>query len=190
VQDVLVIWSQKSTTWSLPENLPLEAVYDYLGRPHEQNIPSKIDSASVFVLLPKDAARKLPLEPPKHSSAFRGGKVSPLVLQLQMHNNSTMLDRQAHTVARGKETNLNLFAYNFSDKTASGTIIAESIPQGCKLTPGSWEITLEPMERKRLPARVTINASGGSTSTGGWIKLRGDFADAGCPVLAFRLVPK
>jgi hypothetical protein len=189
-RDVLIIWSDKSTTWSLPERLPIEAVYDYLGRPLGKNIPAKIDSASVFVLLPKGAARKLPLEPPLRSSSFRGGKAPPVVLQLQMHNNTTNLERQAHTVPSDKETNLNLFTYNFSDKAVSGTIAAERIPQGCKLVPDRWEITLEPMERKRLPAHVTINASVGDAVNEGWIKLRGDFAEAGQPALAFRLVPK
>jgi hypothetical protein len=107
-----------------------------------------------------------------------------------MHHNSTKLDRQAHIVPSDKETNLNIFAYNFSNIPVSGTITAEYAPQGCKLTPDRWEITLEPMGRKRLPARVTINASGSNTSNGGWLKLRGDFANAGRPVLAFRLVPK
>ena len=189
-RDVLVIWADKSTSLSLPKSLSIEAVYDYLGRPLDKNIPDKIDSASVFVLLPKDAAQKLPLETPTHSSAFRGGKASSVVLQLQMHHNSTKLDQQAHTVPPGKETNLNLFTYNFSDKTVSGTITVEHIPQGYKLTPDRWEITLEPMERKSLPSRVTINASGSNTANDGWIKLRGDFAEAGQPALAFRLVPK
>ena len=189
-RDVLVIWADKSTTWPLPKSLSVEAVYDYLGRPLGKNIPDKIDSAAVFVLLPKDAARKLPLEPPTRSSAFRGGKASPVVLQLQMHNNSTDLDRQGHTVPSDKETTLNLLAYNFSNKAVSGTITVEHTPQGCKLTPDRWEISLEPMERKRLPARVTINASGSNTASDVWIKLQGDFADAGRPALAFRLVPK
>ena len=189
-RDVLVIWADKSTTWSPPKSLPIEAVYDYLGRPLGKNTPAKIDSATLFVLLPKGAVRKLPLEPPMRTSAFRGGKASAVVLQLQMHNNLTKLDQQAHTVPSDKETNLNLFAYNFSDKAVSGTITAEQAPEGCKLAPDRWEITLEPMERKRLPARVTINASGSNGAYGGWLKLRGDFADAGRPVLAFRFVPK
>jgi len=149
-----------------------------------------MDLAAVFVLLARGAARKLPLEPPLRSSSFRGGKASPVVLQLQMHHSSTKLDQQAHIVPLGKETNLNIFAYNFSNTVVSGTITAEQAPESCKLAPDRWEITLEPMGRKRLPARVTINASGSNTSNGGWLKLRGDFADAGRPVLAFRLVPK
>jgi hypothetical protein len=189
-RDVLVLWADKSTTWPLPKSLSVEAVYDYLGKPLDKNAMAKIDSAPVFVIIQKDTARNMPLEPPSHSSAFRGGKPSPVVLQLQMHNNSTMLDRQAHTVPPNKETNLNLLAYNFSDKTVTGTITVQNSPQGCKLTPDRWEITIEPMERKRLPARVTVNASGTDKANDGWIKLQGDFEDAGRSVLAFRLVPK
>jgi len=189
-RDVLVTWAEKPTTWSLPTSLPTEAVYDYLGRPLVKNTPAKMDSAAVFVLLPKGAARKLPLEPPLRSSAFRGGEASSVVLQLQMHNNSTKLDQQAHTVPVGEETNLRLFAYNFSNTAVSGTITAEHVPQGCKLVPDRWEIMLEPMERKHLPARFSLDASGSDAASDGWIKLRGDFAAAGQPALAFRLVPK
>jgi len=189
-RDVLIIWAKKSTTWPLPKSLPVEAIYDYLGRPLDKNTPAKIDSASVFIVLPKGAAQKLPLESPIRSSEFRGGKPSPVVLQLQMHNDATLLNRQAHSVPANKETNLNLLAYNFSDKTVTGTITVQNSPQGCKLTPDCWEVTLNPMERKHLPARVTVNASGTDKANNGWIKLQADFANAGRPVLAFRLVPK
>jgi len=189
-RNVLVIWAKKSTKWSPPKSLQIEAVYDYLGRHIGKKTPTRMEPAAVFVPLSKDSARELPLEAPMHSSAFRGGKPSSVVLQLQMHNNATKLDQQAHTVPSDKETNIILFAYNLSNKTASGTVTAEHAPQGCKLTPDRWEITLEPMERKRLPARVTIKASGSNVANDGWTKLRGDFADAGRPALAFRLVPK
>lgn len=189
-RDVLVIWAEKPTTWPLPKSLSVEAVYDYLGRSLGKNTPAKIDSAPVFVILQKGAARKLPLEQPLRSSAFRGGKASPVVLQLQMHHDSTKLDQQAHTVPSGKETNLNLFAYNFGNKAVSGIITVEHAPRGFTLTPDRWEITLEPMERKRLPARFSTNASESDRAKDDWIKLQGDFADAGRPVLAFRLVTK
>jgi hypothetical protein len=189
-RDVLIIWAEKRVKWSLPEGLPIATVHDYLGRPLGKSMPAKMDSAAVFVLLPKDTARKLPLEPALYSSVFRGGKASPVVLQLQMHHNSTKLDQQVHTVPLGKETNLNIFAYNFSDTPVSGMITVEHAPQACKLTPDRWEITLEPMGRKHLPTRFSIQATKSDAAYGGWIKLRGEFAKAGRPVLAFRLVPK
>ena len=189
-RDVLVTWAEKRVKWSLPEGLSIAAVYDYLGRSLGKSTPAKMNSAAVFVLLPSGAARKLPLEPPLCSSVFRGGKASPVVLQLQMHHNSTKLDRQAHIVPSDKEANLNIFAYNFSDTPVSGTITVEHAPQGYKLTPDRWEITLQPMGQKRLSTRFSIHASGSDTAYGSWIKLRGEFANAGRAALAFRLVPK
>ena len=189
-RDVLIAWAEKRVKWSLPEGLSVAAVHDYMGRPLGKSMPAKMDTAAFFVLLPKDTARKLPLEPPLCSSVFRGGKASPVVLQLQMHHNSTKLDQQAHTVPLDKETNLNIFAYNFSDTAVSGTITVEHAPQGCKLTPNRWEITLEPMGRKHLPTRFSIEASKSDAAYGGWIKLRGEFDNSGRPVLAFRLAPK
>jgi hypothetical protein len=189
-QDMLVIWAEKPVSWSLPKRFSIEAVYDYLGRPLAKSTPAKMGSAAVFVLLPSGASRKLPLEPPLCSSAFRAGKASPVVLQLQMHHDSTRLDRQAHIIPLDKETNLNIFAYNFSDSPVRGTITVEHAPQGCKLTPDRWEITLEPMGRKRLPTRFSIHTSKSNAAYSSWIKLQGEFANAGRPVLAFRLVPK
>jgi len=188
-RDVLVIWAEKPTSWSLPEGLPIETIYDYLGRPFGKSLPVKMDSAAVFVALPKGAIQKLPLEPPLSSSAFRSGRPSPVVLQFQSPHTASDLSRQAHVVALEEDRNLEVFAYNFSEKTVSGIVTVECIPRGWELAPGRGEITLDPMERKRLPMQLSTHPAGGSPTDDGWIKLRGDFADAGRPVLAFRLVP-
>lgn len=186
-KDVLVIWSEKPVKWPLPENLSIESIYDYLGRPIGKSVPEQIDSAAVFVLLPKGEVRKLPLEPPPASGSFREGKVSPVVLQIQMPQSATNLERQAHTVT--EESDIEIFAYNFSDAAVSGVITAETAPSGCKLGPDRWEVTIEPMERKRIETHVTMQSAAGN-GEGSWIKLRGDFGNAGQPVLAFRLINK
>jgi hypothetical protein len=46
---------------------------------------------------------------------------------------------------------------------------------------------IDPMDRQRVRATVTIPPTGRELLSGMWIKLRGDFGDAGRPVLAFRL---
>lgn len=190
-RDVLIVWAEKPTKWSLTEKLSVKGVYDYLGRPLGKNIPEKADSAAVFIVLSEGQARKLPLEPALASCAFRGGNPSPVVLQLQMPQSVTNLDRQAHTVEVKEGVNLDIFAYNFSDAVVSGTINAEQAPEGYKLTPGRWEVKIEPMGRKHLPVCLSMDASGGDAAPGGnWVKLRGEFSDAGRPVLAFRLAPK
>jgi hypothetical protein len=188
-QDVLIIWSGQPTKCSLPEGLSIESIYDYLGRPIGGKMPEEINSAAIFVLLPKDNAQKLPMEPPPRCSGPRSGRASPVVLQIQIPHTATNLEQQAHTVT-DKETNLEIFVYNFSDTVVSGTVTVENIPDGCKLTPDRWEITVEPMEQKRIDGRISRNEDGGKPTRGGWIKLRGDFGEAGQPALAFRLTGK
>jgi len=188
-RDVLVVWSGKEVKWSLPENVSVEAVYDYLGRPLGKSAPETIDSAPMFVLLAKGKARKLSLEAPLQLSAFRAGSPSPIVLQLQMPQSATDLNKQAHAVELKGEVALDVFAYNFSDKAVTGTISVERAPDRWRLTPGRMEVEIEPMGRKRLPIRLSVGNSAEKPADG-WIKLRGDFSYAGRPVLAFRLVPK
>ena len=188
-RDVLVAWAEKLAKWSLPEDVSVKAVYDYLGRPLGKTVPETVDSAPLFVLLARGEAKKLPLEATLQISAFRAGSPSPVVLQLQMPQSATNLDNQAHTVELEDEVDLDIFAYNFSDVTVRGVISTEQTPEGWNLTPGQMEIEIEPMGRKRLPIRVSVESSE-EKSADGWIKLRGEFSDAGRPVLAFRLAPK
>jgi len=188
-RDVLVVWADKPTKWSLPENVTVDAVYDYLGRPLTKAIPQTVDSAPLFVLLAKGKARELSLEDPLQLSAFRQGTPSPVVLQLQMPQSATNLNSQAHTVDLKQEVSVDIFAYNFSGTAAKGLITVEQVPDGWRLAPERMEIDIEPMGRKRLPIRVSADNSGEKPADG-WIKLRGEFSDAGRPVLAFRLVQK
>jgi len=189
-RDILVAWAAEPTAWSLPKNLQTESVHDYLGRPLGTSIPEKLDSAALFIILGKDAAQGLPLQPPPSASSFRGGKASHIVLQLQMLHTATDLSQQAHAVARDRQGSLAVFAYNFGEKSASGTITVESLPRGWKLIPDRWQITLDPMERKLLSVKVEVDSSDKDIPPDGWIKLRGDFAGAGQPALAFRLIAK
>jgi len=187
-RDILVAWAGEPATWSPPKSIQIEAVYDYLGSHLSEGLPARLDSAALYIILPRDAAQRLPLEPPPSASSFREGKASHIVLQFQMPHTATDLSQQAHTVARDRDNSLAVFAYNFGEKSASGTISVESLPRGWILIPDRWEITIDPMERKLLSVRVEIDSSDKDLASDGWIKLRGDFADAGQPALAFRLI--
>jgi len=182
-RDVLVVWADKPTKWSLPEGASVDAAYDYLGRPLAKTIPQTVDSAPLFVLLAEGKAKKLSLETPSQISDLRQGSPSPVVLQLQMPQSATNLDKQAHAVELKGE--FDVFAYNFSDKAVTGTISIERAPERWRLTPERMQVEIEPMGRKRLPIRVSAEKP-----AEGWIKLQGEFSDAGRPVLAFRLVAK
>ena len=84
------------------------------------------------------------------------------------------------------ETQIEVFVYNFDKRRVGGVVEVEHAPAGWELSPRRWEVKLEAMERKLLPIRISA-ASGEGQETDGWIKLRGNFSQAGRPVLAFKL---
>jgi hypothetical protein len=185
-RDILVAWAVKPTEFSWPGEPSPQAVYDYLGRPVVASWPANLTPSAFFIVLSKGDAARLSLQPPASASAPRPGSVCPVVLQLQMPQSATDLKEQAHAVPAGTPTDLRLFAYNFCSESVSGTVTAPQIPANWQLTRASWTVTLDPMERKALPAQVTIPAG----SAADWIKLQGDFGPAGRSVLAFRLMVK
>jgi hypothetical protein len=184
--DVLVAWANNPTKISWPEGMSPEAVYDYLGRSVGPSLPADLTPKAVFVVMPKGGTAGLPLQPPCSVSPPHDarGPTCPVVLQLQMPVAATNLEKQAHAIPAGAPTDLALFAYNFSDAKVSGTISVQP-PTNCQITPASWAVVLDPMERKVLSARVVVSYTG----TINWVRLRGDFGPAGSSVLAFRLTP-
>lgn len=184
--DVLVAWSTKPVEISWPAGITPQAVYDYLGRSVATSLPASLTPSAFVIVLPTGDAAKLALQPPMSASAPRPGGVCPVVLQLQMPQSVTNLDQQAHVIPAATPTDLRLFAYNFSGEKVSGTVAVQQLPANWQITPTSWTVTLDPMERKALPAQITIPAG----SAADWIKLQGDFGAAGRSVLAFRLMVK
>jgi len=185
-RDILVAWGAKPTEISWPSGMLAEAVYDHLGRHVGTSLPANLTPSAFFVILPEGGAAKLTLQQPMTASGPRPGGVCPVVLQLQMPQSATNLDQQAHVIPAATPTDLRLLAYNFSGEKVSGTITVQQSPGNWQLTPASWTVTLDPMERKALPAQITIPAA----SAADWIKLQGDFGSAGRSVLAFRLMVK
>jgi hypothetical protein len=182
--DVLVAWANKPTGISWPQGISPEAVYDYLGRSPGSSLPADLTPSAVFVVMPKGGTARLTLQPPYSVSVSElgGSGICPVVLQLQMPAAATNLDRQAYDIPADTATDLPLFAYNFSDTKVSGTISVEA-PANWKITPTSWEVVLDPMERKALTARIVISPPG----LANWVRLGGYFGPAGRSVLAFRL---
>jgi hypothetical protein len=185
--DVLVAWANKPTSISWTQGISPEAVYDYLGRSIGTSLPADLTPAAVFVVVPKGGTARLTLQAPLSVSAARPGGTCPVVLQLQMPAAATNLEQQAHLVPAGASTSLALFAYNFSGSKLSGTVSVQQAPANWEITPTSWTVDLDPMERKALSARVVLPANGAKAD---WVKLKGDFGPAGQSVLAFRLAAK
>jgi len=188
---VLVAWTQADTgsRWSLPGSIPVESVHDCLGRLLGERVPETLGRAAVFVVLPKGGAGTLPLEPPLTGSPLREGSTCPVVLQLQMPHTATDLDQQAHRIGPAGQADIRIFAYNFSEKPVRGTVQAKT-SASWKLTPPQWELTLEPMEQKSFEIHVQVEKTADRSGPADWVKLEGDFGDAGRSVLAFRLIAR
>ncbi|NCQ27480.1 MAG: hypothetical protein COY42_05885 [Armatimonadetes bacterium CG_4_10_14_0_8_um_filter_66_14] len=185
-RDVLVGWADEPTPCSLPEGLSVERAYDYLGRKLDGGVPAELQTAARFLVLPAGEAGKLSLEAPASPSEHRPGTPSAVVLQLQMPHSSTRLGQQAYEVDPTTAVELPLLAYNFGNKPVTGTVTAESLPKGWELTPASAQVGVASQDRG--PVRLRVSLGGQGMAFGGWVKLRGDFGEAGRPVLAFRLV--
>jgi hypothetical protein len=185
-QDVLVAWGE-DTPWPLPADLHVQAVFDHLGRSLGTALPATLGPNAMFVLLPPEEANGLELESPPELSPRRDGQISPVVLQLSLPANDSRLDSQSHRIQAGRQTELPLYVYNFGRQPVSGTLAVEEAPQGWQLRIPADSIRIDPLDRRPVPATVTAPATGRELLRGTWIKLRGDFGDAGRPVLAFRL---
>jgi hypothetical protein len=84
---------------------------------------------------------------------------------------------------------INIWAYNFGDTTVTGQVVIDELEDGFVLSPGTWDVTIEPMGRVQLPATATIPANPERIQNHeNWFTLRGEFSDGSKPVLAFRLL--
>jgi hypothetical protein len=203
-RDVLVAWAERPGDWSVrgqsevdwpvPETVAVEACFDYLGRAMPGGVPKKLTSAPVFVTLPEGACDQLTLQSPTRAE-LREGTPSPIVLQCLMPWETRLQDTSVrwagqfgHSLKPNTETEVPLFVYNFSGRQVSGSISVANLPAGCQIHPQQWNVRLPPMTRQKLPARFQISNRTEEDSENIWIKLRGEFGEAGRPVLAFRLV--
>jgi hypothetical protein len=199
-RDVLVAWvehpgdwSQRgvaTSEWSLPPDVSVLSVHDYLGRPIETAVPASLRSRSVFLTLPEDEANKLSLEPARRSE-IRHGQPSAIVLQLEMPERILVDKTQGWTpqferaVSPNKPTELRLVAYNFTDKSCEGRLVFDQIPDGWVIEASEWKATVPPMGRIVHSTALTVQAIPEGDDPA-WVTVRGEFGQAGAPVAAFR----
>jgi hypothetical protein len=187
-RDVLVAWGD-GAAWPLPADLRVEAAFDHLGRSLGTKPPETLGPGATFVLLPPTESGKLKLEAPPELSPRRDGEPSPVVLQLSLPVQSSRLDIQSHEIEPAEETELPLYVYNFGQKRVSGMLTVEEAPVNWQVRVAAGPVQIDPLDRQRVPATVTMPSAGRDLLSGTWIKVRGNFGDAGRPVLAFRLAP-
>jgi hypothetical protein len=203
-RDLLVAWAERevdwpergktTAPWPLSADLPIETVHDFLGRPLGSRVPERLTGSPIYVVLPAGAADGLPLVPPPRVP-WREGVVSPIVLQCALPREAALEVKATpwacefeNRVEGGRAVELPIFIYNFGRETARGRVALEHIPEGWTASERSWELALEPLERKRLPLSVRLSEGTGDARTDTWVRLRGEFGGPGSPVLAFRLI--
>jgi hypothetical protein len=113
----------------------------------------------------------------------QGAKPSPVVLQAVWRRDHVALNKSAYQAGNGQDTDVPVFAYNFSDLSVAGklTIVA----------PIGWDVSISDRvelaagERKQVAMRVRRPVPKGDSPER--IRLTGDFGPAGDTVLSIRL---
>ncbi|MDX9755801.1 MAG: hypothetical protein RBU29_17685, partial [bacterium] len=77
--------------------------------------------------------------------------------------------------------------YNFSQTKAKGVLLTEHLPAAWQLRMPELPIELEPMQKQEISARLVRSSAEAKADEDCWIMLRGEFGEAGKPVLAFRI---
>jgi hypothetical protein len=189
-RDVLVVWADKGVaTASFAQGVSVEAAYDVYGRALANGLPKELGASPVFAVLPSGEAKKLKLDAPLSVLPAPGpAACSPVVMQAIVPQSQSRLDLQAYQVKVGQENTVPLALYNLGDAPVRGTLQAEAVPTGWRVTVPPEPISLRPMERLVLALRATLPAEAGRMAVfGAPVTVRGTFGSAGTPVLSFRL---
>ena len=201
-RDVIVAWAEEpadwpqrgraKVSWSIPESVCVESAFDYLGRTLAEGPPKELQSAPVFLVLPAGEAAKLTVSMPP-ASVCRNDIPSPVVLQLQWPEAHVLMHKEGWTdehdyqVAPDSETELRIYVYNFGSNAAKGWLNVSQLPSEWRLTPDRSPVEIGPMDRKLVVVRLRPGTSPAPDASGEWVRLCGDFGEAGRPALAFRV---
>lgn len=198
-RDVLVAWCEGefdwpergrlTAPWPVDEALPIESVFDYLGRPLGAQAPASLSAAPVFILVPRGATDALKLRT-VDMAPRRAGTASPVVFQFDAPGNEPVIrtiewtQEGAYEFAPGAEVSATLTVYNLSDSSSSGVVKMGYQSNGETMPLRNWDITLAPMTRQELVLSIPIPSGGDAQDA--CISFTGDFGNAGKPVLSVR----
>ncbi len=186
-------WDRRGTAtldWSLPSDVRVSAVFDYLGRPIPSGVPATLESNAVFLILPENEADKLSLEAPRRGE-WREGEASPVVLQLEMAERTVVDKTQGWTpqyeraLDPGVSAEMRILVYNLSKEPVVGKVAFEDPPQGWTLGTREWTVSVPPLERAVCATNLILE-SWPDNAEPPWVRVTGDFGVAGQPVAAFR----
>ena len=181
--EVLVAWtSEPKGELQLP--VAPTALFDHLGRSvPPQGSSLRLSPSPVYALMPPGAGQRMTITTPPTMPQRQAAKPSPVVFQAVWRRGHVALNKSAYQAENGQDTDVPVFAYNFSDLPVAGklTVVAPigwdvSIPDHVELAAG---------ERKQLAMRVRRPVPKGGNPER--IRLTGDFGAAGDTVLSIRL---
>ncbi len=174
-RDVLVAWSNGAEQAITLPGAPL-AAYDHLGRLIDGAAAMTITKRPTYALLPSGSSWNI--DPAPTMPPMKEGKPSPIVLQAVLPKTKTDVNKSAYRIT-GKET-IPVFAYNFSEQPAKGTIRVQCSTGWKAELPG--EIEMAGGERKELA--LSVEPSGAGVAA---IHIDGDFGAMGKAVLSLRV---
>jgi hypothetical protein len=180
---VLVIWSEKETTFELP-NLP-EQSFDHLGR--VKTIDGKkltLTNAPIYAVFDEKTRFDL-IAPPKPAKLVHD-KPGELVLQALPPEQIVDFKKSAYKIASGRTNEIPIFLYNFGTQTLRGKLKAN--------VPKNWNAELisqteiAPGERKALT--LNLISPENASWTNATVKISGRFSSTEKPVLSMQLIPE
>ena len=178
--DVLVIWAEEEGTFELPK-API-VCFDHLGREKAvQGKTLKLTRAPIYVELVKGSRPALmPL--PKLAPVLKG-KAGSIVLQAVLPPEDIALQKSAYKMPAGPTNVVSIFVYNFGTEKAHGRL-SVTVPENWTKDMAQ-EVDIVPGERKELPVKL---ATAKDWDMAARIQIKGDFGEAGEPLLALRFV--
>jgi hypothetical protein len=198
-RDVLVAWGGNKD-FKLPVN-PV-AIYDHFGR---RMTSARLSEAPIFIVLPAGTVQnwvsgRFPTPspkveaPPPATSQPRNSGVSPIVLQALFRDEQLVRAHRAvgpievsgatERMESAADQQIQLFAYNFSNKTVQATINAQA-SNGWAPQPASSQVTLPPMGR--VPIKFSLQPTSGGQGNAAMVKVRASVAQMPDSVLAFQV---
>ncbi len=179
-KDVLVIWANDEGEFELPK-APV-ACFDHLGRQKTvEGKTLKFTRAPLFVELAKGSRPAL-LPLPKLMPLLKG-KAWPIVLQAVMPPEDIALMKSAYKMPAGSTNTVPVFVYNFGKSKAHGKLSV--------IAPEGWtkdfteDVEIAPGERKEVDVKLSTAKDWDQAAR---VQIKGDFGDAGEPLLALRFV--
>ncbi len=179
-KDVLVIWANDEGEFELPK-APV-ACFDHLGRQKSvEGRKLKLTRAPIFVELAKDSRPAL-LPLPKLMPLLKG-KAWPIVLQAVLPPEDIALMKSAYKMPAGATNVVPVFVYNFGKSKAHGHLTVTA-PEGWTKDFAA-DVEIAPGERKEVDVRLSTAKDWDQAAR---IQIKGEFGDAGEPLLALRFV--